>query len=363
MTGPLLMLLGLLAGTTGAPASQTAPPAPVAASSTTAPAVPPVLREISPGIFDYQGIRLDKKKRRISFPGTVNMRVGLIEYLLVNEKGKIHESLLATKVLPHDIHLALLLIGLKEDSKANSKEPVPPSAIDTSYLHSAPKLKGSPVRISVAWTEDGKRKEIPAEDWIFNLQTNHPMTTGPWTYNGSWCRTASFSPTRNSPLSPSSPTPPRLSTIPARATIMRKSGRCRTRSSRPWILPSKSASHSQESTPPTKTMKRSTFIRLALGASATWGRHFPPSPRPSPGANRPLTFPPLAKNRSLQLEIERSIEKGLAFLKSKQDPAGFWSSADYPALSGLVLLGLHQRTVRRPSRPSIPISWKRVTTI
>jgi len=185
MTGPLLMLLGLLAGTTGAPASQTAPPAPVAASSTTAPAVPPVLREISPGIFDYQGIRLDKPKRRISFPGTVNMRVGLIEYLLVTELGKTHESLLATKILPRDIHLAMLLIGTPDNSKANSNEPVPPSAIDTSYLRSAPKLKGSPVRISVAWTKDGKRKEIPAERWIFNLQTNHAMTTGPWTYNGS----------------------------------------------------------------------------------------------------------------------------------------------------------------------------------
>jgi squalene-hopene/tetraprenyl-beta-curcumene cyclase len=46
----------------------------------------------------------------------------------------------------------------------------------------------------------------------------------------------------------------------------------------------------------------------------------------------------VAKNRSLQLEIEHAIDKGLAFLKSKQDPSGFWSSADYPALSGLVLL-------------------------
>jgi hypothetical protein len=143
------------------------------------------LKEISPGIFEYNGIRLDKKNHRIIFPATVNQRQGLIEYLLVNEKGKVHESLFSTKILPRDIHVALLLIGLKDDPKANSMDRVPPSAIDMAYLETAPKLQGPPVRLSVAWTQDGIRKEVPAEDWVFNLQTKHPMTQGPWTYNGS----------------------------------------------------------------------------------------------------------------------------------------------------------------------------------
>jgi hypothetical protein len=153
-------------------------------SSKSAP-LAPVLREVAPGIFEYNGVRLDKKNHRISFPAAVNQRVGLIEYLLVNEKGKVHESLLATKVLPHDIHVAMLLIGLKENTNANSRDAVPPSAIDSSYLHSAPKLKGTPVQLSVAWTQDGKRKEVPAEEWVLNLQTHHSMIAGPWTYIGS----------------------------------------------------------------------------------------------------------------------------------------------------------------------------------
>ena len=156
------------------------------------PAPTPVMREVAPGIFEYHGIRLDQKNHRISFPATVNQRVGLIEYLLVNEKGKVHESLFATKVVPHDIHLALLLIGLKENATANSKEPAPPQAIDTPYLQSAPKLKGTPVRISVAWTEDGKQKEVSAEQWVLNLQTGHAMTPGPWTYNGSMMQNGVF---------------------------------------------------------------------------------------------------------------------------------------------------------------------------
>jgi len=184
MTRSVFFLFGLLAGTTNLPPEQTPPP------QAGAPSTAPVMREVAPGILEYNGVRLDKKNRRISFPATVNQREGLIEYLLVNEKGKIHESLFATKVLPRDIHLALLLIGLKET--ANPNAPLPPMAIDTPYLQSAPKLKGTPVRLSVAWTHDEKRKEVPAEEWIFNLQTNRPMTPGPWTYNGSMVRDSVF---------------------------------------------------------------------------------------------------------------------------------------------------------------------------
>lgn len=82
-------------------------------------------------------------------------------------------------------------------------------------------------------------------------------------------------------------------------------------------------------------MKRSTFIRLALGGAVGAGL---PNVAPSIARSEPTAdVPATAKNRSLQLEIERSIEKGLAFLEKKQDPAGFWSGADYPALTGLVL--------------------------
>lgn len=44
---------------------------------------------------------------------------------------------------------------------------------------------------------------------------------------------------------------------------------------------------------------------------------------------------------SLKLEIQRAIDKGVAFLKSQQDPAtGAWSDADVPALSALAISGI-----------------------
>jgi hypothetical protein len=178
MTLALLLAASLLAQSTNA-----APPSAPDAKE---------LREISPGVFDYHGVRLDKKNHRVTFDATVNQREGLVEYLLVNDKGKVHESLLATKIAPHDIHLALLLVGLKEDKKSNISEPLPPSAIDSAYLHAAPKLKGSPVRISLAWKQDGKPQQAPADTWILNLHTNKPMSPGPWTYNGSLVEDGQF---------------------------------------------------------------------------------------------------------------------------------------------------------------------------
>ncbi|MCE0523989.1 MAG: YdjY domain-containing protein [Methylacidiphilales bacterium] len=179
MIGPFLLLLSLLSQSTNPPTGQAAAPAPPTLPSVSA------IREVAPGILEYNGIRLDKKNHRISFPGKVSFRDGLLEYLLVNEKGKAYESLLKTAVQPRDIHVALLLIGLKDNAKANSDAAAPPSAITQAYLQSAPKLKGPPVLLSVSWTQDGKQEEAPLEDWVLNLQTKQHMSTGPWTYNGS----------------------------------------------------------------------------------------------------------------------------------------------------------------------------------
>jgi hypothetical protein len=183
-----LILLVVAAGMAGLPAQTAAPSG--------APTVPKesssALHEISPGVFDFHGIRLDKKNRRISFPAVVNQRQGLIEYLLVNDKGKTHESLLSTALRPRDIHVALLLIGLDPDALPAPKDQPPPSAIDSAYLQAAPKLKGVSVTISATWTADGKSNGVALEDWIFNLQTNKPMTPGPWTYNGSMIEDGAF---------------------------------------------------------------------------------------------------------------------------------------------------------------------------
>jgi squalene-hopene/tetraprenyl-beta-curcumene cyclase len=42
-------------------------------------------------------------------------------------------------------------------------------------------------------------------------------------------------------------------------------------------------------------------------------------------------------NESLMREANHTLDKGLAFLKTKQNPDGYWSTSDYPAITGLVI--------------------------
>ena len=43
---------------------------------------------------------------------------------------------------------------------------------------------------------------------------------------------------------------------------------------------------------------------------------------------------------SLKLEVQHAIDKGIAWLAKAQTPAGYWSQAEYPALTGLALTGI-----------------------
>src|SRR4051812_27584019 len=42
-------------------------------------------------------------------------------------------------------------------------------------------------------------------------------------------------------------------------------------------------------------------------------------------------------NVSLRNEVKRAIDKGLAWLEKNQDTNGFWSTADHPAITAMVL--------------------------
>src|SRR5437762_3203439 len=67
--------------------------APVSAAVTNSP-----IQKVGDGLFQIGQVRLDKEKRTITFPASVNMHEGNIEYVLVHATGKVHESLLKTSV-------------------------------------------------------------------------------------------------------------------------------------------------------------------------------------------------------------------------------------------------------------------------
>lgn len=133
----------------------------------------PPLRQVGPGIFELGKVRLDKNRRTVSFPAVLNMDAGLIEYLVVTESGKTHESLVRTDVAPYQIHLAMLLLG----ARGTGTNAFPEN-------HAAP-LPGDAVRIDLVWKLDGKEQRLAAEATLRNRETHAAVSSGAWTYTGS----------------------------------------------------------------------------------------------------------------------------------------------------------------------------------
>jgi squalene-hopene/tetraprenyl-beta-curcumene cyclase len=55
-----------------------------------------------------------------------------------------------------------------------------------------------------------------------------------------------------------------------------------------------------------------------------------------------------SRNPSLRHEVKRAIDKGLAWLEKEQNTNGFWSTADHPAITSLVLIA----NEGRPDKPN-----------
>lgn len=128
------------------------------------------LKLIGDGIFQIGEVRLDKNKKTVSFPGSVNLTNVVIEYAVVGSVGKLHESLLATQAETYHIHLAMLLLGMTNQ---------------TASVESGQPLTGTPIYIWVTWKSDGKDQKVRLEDLICKQQHGKPMARGIWIYNGS----------------------------------------------------------------------------------------------------------------------------------------------------------------------------------
>jgi len=142
----------------------------------------PAVKEISPGIFEVGLVRLDKEAKKISFPAVVNMREGIAEYWLVNTGGKVHESVLRTDVMPHQIHVAMLLIGAKGRPNLTAKERIEDKS-----------TYGDTIALWVEWTDEkGTKVKKRAEEWVTDISTKSSMSKGDWIYNGSWIFNGTF---------------------------------------------------------------------------------------------------------------------------------------------------------------------------
>ncbi len=144
------------------------------------------LRQISPDVFELGTVQFDKARKTVHFPAQLNMNEGLVEYLLVNARGKTYESLLKTDADPYHIQLALLFLGARGAPQTPALLSAPSEPFHVNHKgQSPPEIAGDPVSIELSWRADGREKTVRAEDWIFNLDARTNAARGHWTFNGS----------------------------------------------------------------------------------------------------------------------------------------------------------------------------------
>ncbi|RYD33330.1 MAG: hypothetical protein EOP86_13640, partial [Verrucomicrobiaceae bacterium] len=141
------------------------------------------IKKLDGNQYELNGILFDKKTRVITIPAKVNMNEGLLEYALVHEAGKVHESLLSTAVSPFDLNVVLLLLNYQEcagffdnSNKQAGAMPVKNPKIDPTAQLTA----------TVEWkAPDNSVKSARLESLLLNLDKKGTVTEGPFTYTGS----------------------------------------------------------------------------------------------------------------------------------------------------------------------------------
>jgi hypothetical protein len=131
------------------------------------------VRPLGGARFEIGQVTLDKAERSVSFPASINLRDETVEYAVVHKSGKTHESIFRTEAQPHDVHLAMLLLGARP--------------VMTNSFGSDGKARplGERVAIDVSWTNHSTPVRCAMEDLVVNRDTKASLPRGEWIYNGS----------------------------------------------------------------------------------------------------------------------------------------------------------------------------------
>jgi hypothetical protein len=149
------------------------------------PAAAPKVEKIDENTYRIGDVVLDKKTREIRFPGVVNLREGLLEYLIVHQNGKIHESLFRTETSPTNINVAFTLLRYKP-SKELYRIPKEPGILSGDFYQETEETRlASRITIDVEVEKDGEIKRYPVNDWIRHETTAKAMPRTFWVYGGS----------------------------------------------------------------------------------------------------------------------------------------------------------------------------------
>ena len=159
-------------------------PEAAAAKETVAEAAKPEVsvKKIGETLYRIGEIEFDAKSREIRFPVTVNMREGgPIEYILVNEKGKVHESIFTTSISPTNLQIAMKLLRFKAGRGDVFNRLLAPEVLEKEGGIEADRGDS----VSFTFQAEGDGKAVPAYEFVIDGESAEAMKPGGWIYTGS----------------------------------------------------------------------------------------------------------------------------------------------------------------------------------
>lgn len=171
-----------------APVEPTALPAPDQPVAETRPSI----EKTPDGRMKIGDVIFDPATRQVRFPAQINQTQGLLEFLVVHQNGKIHESLLATDISATNLNLAFKLLRYKPSRELYYKLEED-GTLSAEFEEATPEEKESArIQIRIESEADGRKAIVSARDWITHATTEKPMPDSPWVYGGSFFHNGRF---------------------------------------------------------------------------------------------------------------------------------------------------------------------------
>ena len=128
-------------------------------------------------------LQIKEKEQKLVLKGKISEALGeydahlkgAVEYLVCGHNGKEYESIVVVDATAKEIYEALeklgVAVGTPPGYDEEKDEPTPP--------------KGTEFLFFVEWKDGDTAKKVRAEDLIFNVKTQKPMSRVAWIYSGS----------------------------------------------------------------------------------------------------------------------------------------------------------------------------------
>ena len=155
-----------------------------AKDATNKPVEPSVIK-LDETRYQIGEVILDQKSREIRFPAKVNMAEGLIEYIIILQKGKAHEALLITSIAPTHLNLAFTLLRYAPSSELFSMIDETGHPTGTYPEVPAPVKASARIAMEVEWSDNGTTRRVPVNEWLRDTAKDVALAPGPWLYTGS----------------------------------------------------------------------------------------------------------------------------------------------------------------------------------